>query len=263
MLYVIVLSVCFFSSLIGVICGIGGGIIIKPVLDAFGMMSVDTINFLSGCTVLSMSSYSIVRNRFAEENYIDRRNGTTLALGAAFGGLAGKEIFSMMTKSFLNNQIGIVQSTCLIILTTVTLIYTINKNKIKTKNIKVISICFSIGMILGVLSSFLGIGGGPINVVVLYYFFSMSSKKAAQNSLYIIFFSQITSLFKTILDSSIPAFKPSLLFGMITCGILGSVFGRKINEKINEKMVHNLFFALNILIIMINIYNFFKYLRLY
>ena len=47
--------VSFLASTAGAICGIGGGVIIKPVLDLFQMASVSTISFLSGCTVLSMS----------------------------------------------------------------------------------------------------------------------------------------------------------------------------------------------------------------
>ena len=50
------------------------------------------------------------------------------------------------------------------------------------------SVCVLIGVFLGIMSSFLGIGGGPINFVVLFFFFSMSTKIAAENSLYIIFF---------------------------------------------------------------------------
>lgn len=42
---VIFLLVSFFSSLVGAICGIGGGVIIKPVLDATGTMSVTAISF--------------------------------------------------------------------------------------------------------------------------------------------------------------------------------------------------------------------------
>lgn len=45
--------VSFFASIAGAICGIGGGVIIKPVLDMLGLASVATISFLSGCTVLS------------------------------------------------------------------------------------------------------------------------------------------------------------------------------------------------------------------
>ena len=51
----ILFSVSLISSLIGAISGIGGGVIIKPVLDSLGVMSISTINFLSGCTVLAMA----------------------------------------------------------------------------------------------------------------------------------------------------------------------------------------------------------------
>lgn len=60
-LYVIFLAVSFGASVVGAICGIGGGVLIKPLLDAFGVLSVSTISFLSGCTVLAMSCYSVVR----------------------------------------------------------------------------------------------------------------------------------------------------------------------------------------------------------
>ena len=60
--YLIIILVCFFSSVVRAICGIGGGVIIKPVLDATGVMSVTTVSFLSGCTVLSMSVVSLQKS---------------------------------------------------------------------------------------------------------------------------------------------------------------------------------------------------------
>ena len=36
MIYILFGFICFCASIIGAICGIGGGVIIKPVLDAFG-----------------------------------------------------------------------------------------------------------------------------------------------------------------------------------------------------------------------------------
>lgn len=36
LIYIAVFAVCFFSLVIGAICGIGGGVTIKPVLDALG-----------------------------------------------------------------------------------------------------------------------------------------------------------------------------------------------------------------------------------
>ena len=44
MFIILFFLICFFASVIGAICGIGGGVIIKPVLDAFQMMDVSTIS---------------------------------------------------------------------------------------------------------------------------------------------------------------------------------------------------------------------------
>mgnify|MGYP001150603034 CR=1 FL=1 len=38
MINLLALIVCFFASVIGAICGIGGGVIIKPVLDSVGIL---------------------------------------------------------------------------------------------------------------------------------------------------------------------------------------------------------------------------------
>jgi len=44
------------------------------------------------------------------------------------------------------------------------------RRQIQTLNLKNKGICIGTGWGLGILSSFLGIGGGPTNLVVLYYF---------------------------------------------------------------------------------------------
>ena len=41
------LIVSLLASVIGAICGIGGGIIIKPVLDSLNVLEVSKISFLS------------------------------------------------------------------------------------------------------------------------------------------------------------------------------------------------------------------------
>lgn len=72
--------VSFLASIAGAICGIGGGVIIKPVLDLFDLASVSTISFLSGCTVLSMSCYSVGKSFLAGEKSVHLKTATPLAL---------------------------------------------------------------------------------------------------------------------------------------------------------------------------------------
>ena len=87
---IIFFLICFGASVVGAICGIGGGVIIKPLLDSFGVLDVSVINFLSGCTVLSMTMYSVIKSKVSKNSQFEPKTGLPLALGAAVGGLIGK-----------------------------------------------------------------------------------------------------------------------------------------------------------------------------
>ena len=120
-------------------------------------------------------------------------------------------------------------------------------------------LCLLIGVALGMLGSFLGIGGGPFNMAVLYYFFSMSTKIAAQNSLYVILVSQTAGLLKTILSGNVPQVNIWVLVGMVVCGVIGSEVGRRINKQLSEKKATLLFECSMVLVLCINIYNMSKF----
>lgn len=260
MTQVIFILVSFLASVIGCICGIGGGVIIKPVLDAFGLYSVSSISFMSGCIVLSMTAYSVVKAQLSHESVIEKGVSTYLGVGAALGGLAGKQLFDVVKNLFPDgNTVGAVQAAALFAITLGTAVYTVYKNRVKTHHVSHPAVCIVIGLALGLMSAFLGIGGGPINLVVLYYFFSMETKVAAQNSLYIILISQITSLLFTLLTGRVPEFPAALFACMVFCGILGGVVGRKINKKIDSQTVSKLFLGLLVVIMGVCCYNFFQY----
>ena len=268
--YIIIILVSFGASVIGAVCGIGGGVIIKPVLDATGIIPVDTISFLSGCTVLSMSVISVFKNlkkskKTPEDGVsgkgFDSRTATALAFGGIAGGLLGKSIYqSVLSRMAGTNVIGAVQAAVLLAVTIGTLMYTIWKEHIRTLQITSSTICVITGVLLGMMSAFLGIGGGPINLVVLFFFFSMGTKQAAVYSLYIIMFSQLSSLISSIVNQNVPEFHSVILIIMVFCGIAGGLAGARINRKIKGAVVDKLFITLMIIIILVNIYNIFKYI---
>ncbi|MBP3493382.1 MAG: sulfite exporter TauE/SafE family protein [Oscillospiraceae bacterium] len=260
MVELVFILVSFCASVIGAICGIGGGVIIKPVLDAFGLYSVSTVSFMSGCIVLSMTAYSVVKANLAHESVIEKGVSTWLGIGAALGGLLGKQLFDSVKALFDNaDTVGAVQAAALFAITLGTAVYTVKRDKIKTHHLKNPVLCAAIGLALGLMSAFLGIGGGPINLVVLGFFFSMQTKTAAQNSLYIILISQITSLLFTIVTGKVPEFPVVLFAVMVCCGILGGVVGRKINSRIDNAAVDKLFLGLLTVIMLICCYNFYQY----
>ncbi|SDX65824.1 sulfite exporter TauE/SafE family protein [Eubacterium barkeri] len=233
---VVFYGIALFSCLIGTICGMGGGVIIKPVLDASQLMPVATVNFLSGVTVVGMTLWSVGRTLIKGESIIDLRIGTLLALSAAIGGLAGKQLYRMVATFFEDpNTAGGIQGVLLFLATGATLIYTLRRAKIPPKQIKSRGITLMIGFVLGVFGAFLGIGGGPFNVAVLCYFFSMATKTATQNSLYIILFSQAASTGYSLIRGSVTDFYIPILLGMVTFGILGSELGRRLNGRLTTR----------------------------
>ena len=250
--------ISLLASVAGAICGIGGGVIIKPTLDLFHLDSVATVSFLSGCTVLAMSCYSVTKSLRSGESKIDLKVGTPLAIGAAIGGVAGKQMFSVISAQFQETA-GAVQAVCLFLITLATMLYTLNKARIRTHRIFKAWVCLAIGLVLGIMSSFLGIGGGPINLVVFYFFFSMDTKTAAQNSLYVILFSQITSLISTLVTASVPEFSWLSLILMVAGGIGGGMLGRVFNRRMDNKAVDKLFLVLMVIIMLISLYNAWQY----
>lgn len=260
MLGILFFIICFLASVIGAICGIGGGVIIKPLLDTFGIYDVATISFLSGCTVLSMTTYSVLKSKVGGKSQVENGTVIPLGIGAALGGLLGKALFSYIKSASGNpDMVGLVQAVCLMTVTFGTLIYTLLKKRIKTLQVDSFLVKAVIGTVLGVMSSFLGIGGGPINLVVLFFFFSMGTKEAAENSLYIIFFSQVASLISTMVTSSVPEFEILILILMMFGGIMGGICGRAVNKKMQDGTVDRLFIGLMIAMILINIYNIYQF----
>ncbi|MGL5042068.1 MAG: sulfite exporter TauE/SafE family protein [Culicoidibacterales bacterium] len=254
--YIIILIISLISSVFGSICGIGGGILMKPILDATGLLSIGAISFLSSCTVLSMSSYSVMK---AKMDAPSTTKVTALAGGAAIGGVLGKISFQFILGLFENqNRVGVIQAIVLLVLTLFTLIYTLKKRNIKTRKVKSVTAQVLIGLVLGLFSAFLGIGGGPINLILLHYYFSMDTKEAVKGSLYIILFSQTASLLLTIVSNQVPEVDLFLLCLMILSGIIGGVVGKRINQMFTNIQIDFMFVAAMIGIILINSYNIIK-----
>lgn len=260
MQFVLYFLVCLIATTVGAISGVGGGVVIKPVFDAVAGMSVSQVSFLSGCTVLAMTIVSLLRSRGEK---IELKRGTLLAVGGAVGGLLGKVVFDWV-KSLTGNDglVGVVQSVIMILLTAGVGVYMAFREKIRTQNVQNAALCVIIGLALGVMSAFLGIGGGPINLVVLYYFFSMDTKQAALHSIYVIFFSQAASFVSSLAMQNVPAFDPVTLVVMVVGGVAGGFLGRAFNKKMSVRQVDMLFSVLLAVITLISVYNLVHYASL-
>ena len=251
---IIIFAICLAASTIGGICGIGGGVIIKPVLDALHIMSVSSISFLSGLSVLSMSVVSMIKQR--KNHLVELRTGSLLALGAVLGGIAGNAIFQQLKAMTQDQLVGMVQAIVLAIITILTLVYSaFLRSRLPSYQVHNPVATILLGLLMGVLSAFLGIGGGPINLAILYFAFSMDTKKAAANSLYIIMFSQASSFLTSCIQRTIPEFELIYLVLMVAAGILGGMLGAKVNKRISAATTDKLFAGLLLVIVFICFYN--------
>ena len=255
MVYILFFVISFLASIAGAICGIGGGVIIKPLLDSFGLMDVKTISFLSGCTVLCMSASSLIRGR---GNGVQLEKSVTLPLaaGSIAGGLLGKWLFERVRQGFGNEAVlGLIQASLLLAMVLAVLAYYLFKNRITPKNLRGAALCLAVGLALGVISSFLGIGGGPANVAILCLLFSMTSKEAAKNSICIIFFSQVVSLLMTIAGGTVPATSQGLMAAGGVGGALAGLAGSAISKRLSDKGVDKVFMWMLGVIAAINVWN--------
>lgn len=269
MSYLIFFAVSIMASVVGAICGVGGGVFMKPALDAVGVLPVNTITFLSTCTVISMTSYNVISAAINTKNgkggnLIDWSLTTWLGIGSGLGGVIGKAIYQNIKASFDNpDMVGGYQAIALFIAVALTLVYTVNKKRCKGYQVKNKVALLVLGFGLGTLSSFVGIGGGPMNLAVLFFFMSMPTKTAAQNSLYMVLISQGMSLVTTFVKGGVPkGFYENvdmglyvMLIGMMLCGIYGGIVGKKINKKIPSESVDKLFIILMVVIMGLCVWN--------
>ncbi len=252
---ILVLLVSLTASVIGSITGVGGGILMKPLLDLFGIMSVSAVSFLSGCTVLTMSGVSLLRSR-NNGVVLQLKISLMLAVGAMSGGVIGNVLFEQVKTMFSSeNVVGLIQSSMLLLITILVLFYSNIKQKLRSYNFKNFASSISVGFVLGVISSFLGIGGGPMNLAILFLFFSMDAKTAAKNSLFIIFFSQISNLLITVASNNIPELNIYFLIFMVVGGVVGALIGSKLTFILSNKQTEIAFQILLIIISGICIYN--------
>ncbi|WP_254901737.1 sulfite exporter TauE/SafE family protein [Thalassobacillus devorans] len=250
----------FISSLVGAMAGLGGGVIIKPVLDFAGHYDLATIGVLSAATVFAMSSVSLVKSGQLDVN-IDVKVSSLIAVGSIAGGIIGKWVFNYFVVSLdLNNTIGVVQSTVLALILLLILIYFRWNHFFKSYVIRNPLAILAAGLALGFLSAFLGIGGGPLNVAILALLFSMNGKEAVINSTFIIFFSQLAALLLVAFTSGYTELELSMLGYMIAGGVIGGFIGSSLLYRISEKVVTIVFTVTVFIVMVINVYNVFQYL---
>lgn len=243
-----------FASIVGTITGLGAGVIVKPILDYFQHYDLATINFLSSVTVLVMSGISLLVAKRGMAK-VNKTNSTYIAIGSVIGGLMGKDLFGRLTQNGIDTDVlGTIQSILLLVIFVLILYFVKHQKDFKTYDLQNKMLIIAVGFSLGLIGSFLGIGGGPLNMVVLSWLFSMDMKNAAVNSLFIIVFSQSSAILLVLFTADMSTYKLVMLPVMVIGGVLGGLIGSRSADLLNNKRIQLLFNGTLIFIISITLF---------
>lgn len=254
MTYVIYAIVILVATSLGAVAGLGGGVIIKPVLDLVGAHDAGTINLYSSVAVFVMCCVSLTKQLRAGFAF-DKKMVLSVSLGSLLGGVLGERVFGALTSAFANGLVKSVQAGVLTAVLLLILLYTLRQDKLPSWKLTNPAAIFGAGLALGALAVFLGIGGGPLNVAALGLLFSLGAKEGAVYSLAIIFFSQLSKLVLSAVGGQLWAVDLTYLPFVVVPAVAGGFIGTFGNRRLSEEGVRRIYLATMVVLPIISAYN--------
>lgn len=247
------------ATMIGAITGLGGGIIIKPAFDFVGMDTTSMISVYSTVAVFTMCLVSIYK-RSRLGFHVHKNIALGLAFGSIVGGKIGDAVFLWAVEKVDSSLVSASQSIILFLLLGGIILFTLNKGKLNTLDVTNLVAIVTIGLLVGIISVYLGIGGGPLNIALLVYFFSMKAKDAAAYSILMIFFAQIIKMGTVIRDFEKYNNVSLVILAIAIFAVLGGWIGTKIQSKLSHEAVEKMYLGLMVVLLLMNAINIFKFI---
>lgn len=247
------------ATMIGAITGLGGGIIIKPAFDFVGMDTTSMISVYSTVAVFTMCLVSIYK-RSRLGFHVHKNIALGLAFGSIVGGKIGDAVFLWAVEKVDSSLVSASQSIILFLLLGGIILFTLNKGKLNTLDVTNLVAIVTIGLLVGIISAYLGIGGGPLNIALLVYFFSMKAKDAAAYSILMIFFAQIIKMGTVIRDFEKYNNVSLVILAIAIFAVLGGWIGTKIQSKLSHEAVEKMYLGLMVVLLLMNAINIFKFI---
>jgi len=215
----------FAAGILGSMIGLGGGIIVVPILTFLGFPpTVAASNSLFAA--LSNAVASTIT--YSKQKRIEFSLGLKLGLLTIPGTILGAVISSDISSEIFKILFGII-----LIFSSV---YIFLRKKLETKE-KILSkqmIIFAIGasFFAGIISSFFGIGGGIIFVPLMVVGMGMAMKRAAPTSQLILLFAS----FSGVVVHSVLGHRDFLQAGLLAIGsFFGGLVGARLSLDVKER----------------------------
>jgi len=215
----------FAAGLLGSIIGLGGGIIIVPVLTFFGFSPA----LAASNSIFAVFSNAIASSiSYAKQRRIEYSIGLKLGLLSIPGTVVGALISSEITPSIFKILFALILISASI--------YIFSKRKIEQKNYnlskQIMILAIGASFFAGIISGLFGVGGGIIFVPLMVVAMGLSMKNAAPTSQFILLFASASALLThTILGH--PDFYQALLLsvGAFVGGLVGARLSLEIKEN--------------------------------
>ena len=257
---IIVFFIVLFACTLGASSGLGGGIIIKPLMDAMGGFSAASVNAMASITILTMTTVSIIKNRY-NARFVDWRMIIFFTIGSMVGGVLGNQLLAgFINRAADDNVVTIVQSVLQILIVVLVMLHEIFGAHIPHYQLKNRFVMSLIGVVLGLIAAFLSIGGGIFNRPLLIILLSLSHRQSVFTSLCIIFCAQFADVVTMGVTTHFSNVVPSVVPFMMVGAILGGSLGGSILACMNEKHLDKIFMATLIIILCLNGFNLLRHL---
>ena len=215
----------FVAGILGSIIGLGGGIIIVPVLTFFGFSPALTASS-SIFAVFSNATASSIS--YAKQRRIEYSIGLKLGLLSIPGTVVGAYVSSEITPTLFKILFALILISASV--------YIFSKRKIEPKNLNfsklIMVLAIGASFFAGIISGLFGVGGGIIFVPLMVIVMGLSMKNAAPTSQFILLFASGSSLVAHTLLGH-PDFYQALLLsaGAFAGGLIGARLSLEIKEN--------------------------------
>jgi len=227
----------FAAGLLGSMIGLGGGIIVVPVLTFLGFPPTAAA---SNSLFAALSNAIASTISYSKQKRIEYPLGLKLGLLSIPGTVLGAIISTDVAPDMFKILFGFV------LIASAVYIFLRKKIETKEKRISKQMMVFAIGasFFAGVISSFFGIGGGIIFVPLMVVGMGMAMKKAAPTSQMILLFASLSG----VVVHSLLGHPDFLQAGLLAIGsFIGGLVGARLSIDIKERYLQILVSAVIII----------------
>lgn len=240
MVTILLLILGFFAGMLGALTGIGGGVLLAPILALYFGISIRQAVGTSLVAVITTSAAS--SSVHLQRHTTDIRLGMTLELATAFGAAVTAYLVGYFNRNALEGLFA-----GFLLYSSITILAKGGRVKIEDEPSPAVDqtvippyepqrypLGLAASLVAGALSGLLGIGGGPIKVPVMYIFMNVPLMVATATSNFMI---GVTGAASAIVyyrrGDILVEYAAPLAVGVF----LGSLLGARLAPRVHSKVV--------------------------